>query len=974
MKKCLFVALTVIAAGCTKPEKTVDPDPVAITVKLPEGVKPAWKTGDRISVVSFEKNAIATSDVFEAAESGETASFSGIYTGADDSQIVVVYPALEAGTGGQFESEPVDGNSAGYYRAVKTYNYMTALPNRDMVFRQDADGSTGNLEKYMLMTGKTTAATLKEEALTLSPKLAVVKLVLGASRVPDTEKLTSVKLTLSEGKPFTAYRPSLPLLSQDEQWTSTNTSESFSMQLGSFSRTDTLVTVYVPVFQSKSAPSLSGNSERTLTVELSGSQGVVYTMKTLIPAGSQAYKLTAGQQLQISGSLSDGEAPPEPPEPDYVLGTMNKVLDSSSGPLALEGNVLYAGASNQINIFDVSKPMSPVNKGQVTIKGSTRQMCVYDGKLFVTARETGVWIFDISNPYAPALLSRYDGIELSTGLDVAGKCMFVGQRQTGVEFVDISDPTRPQHIRAIKTSESQSVFYADGYLYSGEWSGGEVTVFNAANMGNIEKLKTVKLWGYGDGVWVTGDRLYASTGHNPKNDSPRTGEGNGHGVEIWDVSDRANPVRISTVAFDTFYKSGSDWWLNRPSGDGKTLFCGDVYNGIYVVDISDEQHPEIIASWCDTSAEKGKNHAVNSIAVGNGVLYMSCGGLYAIDCPRAKPTPRNRGVLPTGVSARFNYTLPSDTHFKAWKPSLSGAVRDAAVSPDGTALFVGCGQAGLAVVKQDGSGNLVTVKEYPLPFAGGVSVLGNRLYVSEAEKGVGVYKIGSNLALTNETYILDKLGKSAKYCYSYWLTTPNDKYLVSANRYSGWQFIAITGSSAAPTYTYRNTISSNVNYNKYVSENVCTDSNGNEYLPYATRNGLYWINLSSTDAAVLGTCIDTEKNALTEGVTEFKDGKALLTQSSRFKIIDANGTASTQCGSSTIKSGIPRWDGGDKVLICNYTGMRVSMYNLSNINSPEELFVEDYSADSVGGYPEPGLFWNGKAVVPCGYQGLLVEK
>lgn len=28
----------------------------------------------------------------------------------------------------------------------------------------------------------------------------------------------------------------------------------------------------------------------------------------------------------------------------------------------------------------------------------------------------------------------------------------------------------------------------------------------------------------------------------------------------------------------------------------------------------------------------------------------------------------------------------------------------------------------------------------------------------------------------------------------------------------------------------------------------------------------------------------------------------------------------------------------------------------------------------MAGHPEPGLFWHGKAVVPCGYQGLLLEK
>ena len=994
MKKYLFAALALMATACLKPEKSIEPDPSYITVSLAaDSIKTQWNKGDRISVMTFLSAGLTTCDVFLATESGTTAKFKGVYTGASKADIVIAYPAFDLVSSQQFESEPLDGNTGGYFRAVKKYNYLIGLPTRTMRFAQDADDSKENLEKYWLMTATSRAQALTDSTVTLQPKMSFLKLKLDAANVDAKDKVMQARIQISAGKPFATYRPTLGLLTAQDRWTASNMDDSASevlqMELGTYAPTkngtDSHLTLYVPIFQTQADSSLAGSTSRTLSVRIYGDRGTYYYEAVHpIPAGSQDYDFAPGKQILIESTLSEKKIDSDQPgpQPTYILNKsdlLSPVVASSSGPLVLDGDLLYAGNGNLINIFDVgTNPKVPVSVGQAQIKGNCRQMSVYDNgdgkKLFVTARESGVWIFSLDNPRSPSLLSRYDGIELSTGLDVAGNCMFVGQRQTGVEFVDISDPARPQHIRAIKTNESQSVFYKDGYLYSGEWSGGKITIFKVNDLGNIQKLKTVNLWGFGDGVYAVGNRLYASTGHNPQNDSPYTGEGNGHGLEIWDISDKENPVRLGQVKFDTFYKSGSDWWMNRPSGDGKTIFCGDVYNGFYVVDITDETKPKVIDSWCDTSKEKGSNHAVNSLAVGDGVLYVSCGGLYAVSCPRAQRTPRNRGTLPTNWTSRYTYSLPSGTRFKTWKPSLRGAVRDAAVSPDGTVLFVGCGQAGLATVKLNSSGQLETVNEMQIPFAGGVSVLGNRLYVSEAEKGVGVYKIGSNNTLTRETYILDKLGSASKYCYSYWLTTPNSKYLVSANRYAGWQFISITGSPAAPVYTYRGTKSSNVNYNKYVSENVCTTSDGKEYLPYATRNGLIWIYLSNTESANIGTTIDTEKNSLTEGVTEFKDGKALLTQGSYFKIIDAGGTTSTKCGTNTIKSGIPRWDGGNKVLVCNYTGMRVSMYNMSNINSPVELFTEEYSADEIGGYPEPGLFWQGKAIVPCGYQGLLMEK
>ena len=678
----------------------------------------------------------------------------------------------------------------------------------------------------------------------------------------------------------------------------------------------------------------------------------------------------------VPTSATDPVDPP-PPEEDVLAPESQwvKLLDKCN-PVCLEGNYLYAAADGIVYVLDVTNPLSPQQVGtQGKFKGSPRQICVYNNKLFLTARETGVWIFDLTDPTKPTLLSRYDSVELATGVEAAGNCLFIGQRQMGVEFVDVSNPAKPQHIQAIKTPESQSVFYVDGYLYSGEWTSGEVTIFDASNLGDIRKITTVPLWGYGDGIWVLGNRLYASTGHNPKNDAktqdPTLEDGDGHGVEIWDISNKAAPTRISRVKFHKFYKSGSDWWLNRPSGDGKTLFCGDVYNGLYVVDITNEANPKILQWWIPGGVEAniGNNHSVNSLAVGDGVLYLSCNGLWAIKCPRANRSVHQRGNSPTGESARYNYPTPSSSKFHAWIPTRRGAVRDAAISPDGSALFVGCGQAGLATIKLNSNGEPYAVAEKDIPFAGGVSVLGNRLYVSEAEKGVGVYKIGSDLSLTFEEYILEQLYKGSsnyyRYQYSYWLTTPNDKYLVSANRSSGWQFIAIGGTSSKPTYTYRNTTSWNVNYNKYISEKVCAD----DKLPYATRSGLRWADLSST-SNVSFTEFASQTNSLSEGVTEFKDGTALLTTSKKFKTV-TSGTATILQSSAANDnySGIPRWDGGDRVLVCSYPGMRIGVFNLSDVTNPREIFVESTAA-----YPEPGIFWNGKAVVPCGYQGLLIEK
>lgn len=657
-----------------------------------------------------------------------------------------------------------------------------------------------------------------------------------------------------------------------------------------------------------------------------------------------------------------------PGTPASVFGTITEVVPAGSGSTALcidnENHVLYAGLSGKMNVYDISAPLAPVLMGSVSLLGNIRQMSLYNGKLYVTARETGTWIFDVSSPSSPSFLRRYDSVELATGLDVAGNAMFIGQRQNGVEFVDVTNPSAPEHIRLIDTDESQSVFYQDGYLYSGEWSG-KITVFDAHDLNNIQKLRTVNLQGQGDGLWVNGNRLYVSTGHHHRNETPSTVSGDGHGVEIFDITDPENPVFISRTEFDIFYKSGADWWLVRPSGDGKTLFCGDVYNGLYVLDITDETHPVILERYTLSD-----DCSVNSLALGTGVVYMSTSkdGLLAMECSRALPSPRNRGTLPVNASARYNYATTS-SRFIAWKPAGRGAVHS--VAAWGDALFVGCGDAGLAVVKLTRSGGTVTASTYStldIPFAGGVAVQGNRLYVARGETGIGVYKISDGPVLTPIATVKDAISSEARKRYSCWLSAPNDKYVVNGARFAGFQFLAVGGTDNAPTFTYRGEKSKNVNYNKYISDGVCA----NDRLPYATRDGLFWIDLSSTSSASVSEIITGIKSSIPCGVTEFTGGSALITDGSgNLYRVESGATTVTQTATvSSNYTGIPRWDGNNTVMLTNLLGRHIAKVDLSNFTSPSVA----YSESDLPGNPEPGIFVDGKALVPCGYQGLLIEK
>ena len=680
------------------------------------------------------------------------------------------------------------------------------------------------------------------------------------------------------------------------------------------------------------------------------------------------FTLSAARPVTIKrGQYTDcGILPTSQPSSSDVFTQIVQLLPkgTSVGGVCVdaEHNALYVGVGGHIQVYDITIPMSPALKKTLTIFGNPRQLRAYNGKLYVTARETGVWVYDLAKPLQPTFLKHYDTTELATGLDVAGNCMFIGQRQNGVEFVDISTPSKPQHIRLIDTDESQSVFYSNGYLYSGEWSG-KVTIFNAKNLNNIQLLKTINLQGYGDGLWVTGNRLYVSTGHH----TPSTQNAEGHGMEIWDVTDRENPSFISRVEFDTFYKSGTDCWLPRPSGDGKTIFCGDVYNGLYVVDAETETNPQIIAHYTLSN-----DSAVTSLDLANGVVYMATtkDGLLAMKCSRALPCVRDRGTLPSNASARYNYTTTT-SRYVAWKPEKRGAVHS--VASWGDALFVGCGDAGLAVVKVTRTSSwwntTVTPETYAtlnLSYAGGVAVRGDRLYVSQGREGIGVYKITEGPVLTRIATIKEDLSNDETQRYSCWVSAPNDDYVVNGVRSGeGYQFIAVGGTDQNPTFTFRGSKTRNVNYNKYISEEVC----GGNRLPYATRDGLFWIDLSSTESAPVSSMITEIKSSIPCGVTNFKNGDALITADGNLYRVESGASVKAQTASVGV-SGLPRWDGNNTLILTHLLGRKFSKVDVSNFASPSVVYTEE----NLSGNPEPGIFVDGKAIIPCGYQGLLIEK
>jgi len=662
-----------------------------------------------------------------------------------------------------------------------------------------------------------------------------------------------------------------------------------------------------------------------------------------------------------------------------------------SGPramaLALEGTRLYAGCGGRIVVYDVSEPLKPRHLGETDGLGAVRQLVVQDGFVYATARESGLWIVDATDPAKPRIRSRFDTCELATGVDVAGGVCFCGQRQNGVEFIDVSDPDRPAHIAIRKTDESQSVIYRDGTLYSGDWWTGHVTVFDARDMRAIRQVAYPELWGNGDGLWQKGRYLYAATGHHARNrdlktltqpdyqcaelkqERRRRGAGCGHGLDIFDVSNPTNPVRVGRADYPPFYARGNDMWTVRTSAASDLVFAAQTHNGLFAVDCADPAKPRVVDRWTHPNAAHPEwpSDCVGSVAVGNGCVYVAgLGfGVVAIPARGAAQERVDRGRPPLHPEVRETY--PTDTSvFDVWHPERAGQAR--AIALKGDVVYAACGDAGLHVLRILPSGGFAKIGELKGPRGVfDVQVEGDRLFTAEGLDGWAIY------ALDGATGFREVARRR-------WLDARHDPALIVAKPCPGWIVLStrrggvhVFADEAFAAGGPRISADGGPGWDKFVMDApVC----GNRWLGFnMAQSYLSWLDLSAKGPAAVHR--SQRKNCITlaNGMCRWDDKRAFVTKKDGYFFLEGGVTDPAE-GAWPVKtfpgqafSGIPRRSAGGRIVLTCRTKRLVGLWDFKNPDAPVPL-----GTWSVTGNPDTAVFYGERFIVPCGHQGVIMYR
>jgi hypothetical protein len=414
-------------------------------------------------------------------------------------------------------------------------------------------------------------------------------------------------------------------------------------------------------------------------------------------------------------------------------------------------NYCYVAHKNKFSLFSITKESRPALISELSGLGASRQIAIGNNAAFITARADGLFVIDLADIYNPALCARIDTVELATGIAVDENICYVACRHMGVELWDITNLKKPVFISRLPAGEAQSVFVKDAYLYVGDWMNRKVHIVDVSNPSLPRTISMLLLDGYADGVFIQDGYCYAATGHHSSKLKNRRkyqtysyitaemmddGYGMGHGLEIFDISDPADPEFVSSIKFPPFYLSGYDTWRVKVHND--IAYVADSCNGLFVVNAADKLHPEILAHYrlpvmedytgqlTPPSLQK-LSHPVSGLSVIKGKILLAgvTSGFHIINFDKAdkEDGPEKPQKNMAAIKASRVFCCDGQVH---------------SLSAYNSCIISACGNSGLYAIDAK---NPFLVRHHldTKGIAHDVQINGDDIYVAEGQQGLAKY-------------------------------------------------------------------------------------------------------------------------------------------------------------------------------------------------------------------------------------------
>lgn len=628
--------------------------------------------------------------------------------------------------------------------------------------------------------------------------------------------------------------------------------------------------------------------------------------------------------------------------------------------LTIADKLLFAANDRQLVIFDLTNPAVPQKCAELEVMGA-RQI-VSDGKyLYLSARQWGVQVFDVSQPAAPKQVAWIDSTEMATGLDLSGNLLCVTNRVYGIELFDVSNPLLPRRLSLLRIDgiAAQSVFCYDGKIAIGDWRSGQFVVADISNPYHPQLIGSAALDGYGDGVWVCRGYGYASTGHHAKHGPKESRYGNGHGLEIFDLTDPRRPRRTGGVKFPRFHELNNDFWSVR--ADGETAYVTDTHNGFFLVDVADPANPGLLGRFVLPNRKRFSQiqnkevvdpDCATGLAVGDGVVYVAGqkSGIFVLPVgKRARPLERNK-------TARILQHSPEKLPNGVIRHPVPGIVRRLAIRGD--ELFAACSADGVRRFRIVGEGAL---KEIPAQLGGIVYDVAVRGDILLAARGLSLesYRI--------EPDRLVRLGE------------------IAGTFSRPFQVIHLFGKTAICSGGTRTVTAVDVSdpaQLRFAGRNDGPSLLYSDVIPERAVDGVFPVHwpgreirfLSVKDGSLRLLPFAAPKQNLDQlsGITAVGTKFIAPFQQGLLVLDPHDGSAvEKKTSGAAYPSGIPSWSGDGAVAFSDRRSGKVTVFDCRDLDNIHP--IEKRSYDLSSGVPDRAVFYRGRMFIPCWNLGIIEE-
>lgn len=675
-----------------------------------------------------------------------------------------------------------------------------------------------------------------------------------------------------------------------------------------------------------------------------------------------------------------------------------------------DGKYAYSIGGGNFTVTDISDPQNPQIIKQLTGFGDTRQiaLCAEGNAVIFTCRLYGAYIIDVSDPANAYVRSHYDTLEMGTGIATYKNYAFICSRFYGVEVVDLSDLDNPTHKCIIRNGgEVQSVEVVDGYLYGGLYNTNQVEIYDVRDPVNYTRVGVADLKGRGDGVTVAkvGEKtyLYAGTGHHSVAGLATTtplsnlNYGDGNGLDIFDVTDPANPVWLSTSRTDgRFYHTKCDYWGAQISHDEETgkyyAYLVSTYNGIYVFDVTDPAAPIRVAHVAVRITPDSELYTMptssraiafqydpaqyiqgpaGAVACADGVLLYAGAEtdlhVLAADFAHAhvqKPETAE-------ISSQFDYyhwdSFSDLTNVKTADPKT----QTASVALYGDKVYVSGGDKGILIYSQDLQTLYKTVALSGCSYD--VYIQDGKLYSSEGTEGLAIY------TLSTDGLTLTEITRYKSGCVTMARPSVTGKFVSIHCGATVGRIIDVSGST--PVSKVRAVASSQM-YHHNVTGIVA-----GRYVGFWANSGSErWYDLGENDSLstpvllsnVPSAGFSPTKASMTGSFVPYGSNQVLCTGNGGYYVYDPSAVNESQYkamgvirpkdadGNTVQVTGKPALH-GDILILSDRIYGKLYVLDISNLNAPVLL----RAFENLPGNPDAATFSGNFAYVPMGYQGIL---